>query len=69
MEIKETDEFSELELERCVGWLYVGTLAHYVMAKVPDAEVTAMRHAKKAVMKLVAAKEVRPLMAAFEIVK
>ena len=63
------DEFSELEVERCVGWLYVGTLPHYVMAKVPNAEVEAMRKAKTAVLKLLNAKELRPLMVAFDILK
>lgn len=61
------DEFSELEIQKCVGWLYVGTLPHYVMANVPDAEIKAMRRAKEAVRKLCNAKELRPLMAAFEI--
>lgn len=63
------DEFSELEMQKCVGWLYVGTLPHYIMANVPNAEIMAMRRAREAVKKLAAAKELRPLMAAYEIIK
>ncbi len=60
------DEFSD-EMLKCIGWLYVGMLPHYMMANVPSAEVLAMQHAKAAVRKLAAAGELRPLAAAFEV--
>lgn len=63
------EEFSELEVLRCIGWLYVGTMPQYVIAGIPDAEMMAMRRAREAVLKLLAAKELRPLMVAFDILK